>query len=64
MLSEEAKLILSDPERIKRRDEWFSRLSDLFDGRNNEYSDRYVFTLTGASAYAGMPSDRMRELGA
>lgn len=58
MLSEEAKLILNDPERIKRRDEWFSRLSDLFDGRNNEYSDRYVFTLTGASAYAGMPSDR------
>jgi len=47
-ISEQAHRILNDPERIARRDLWFSRLSDLFDGRENEYNRTHLFTLHGA----------------
>ncbi len=55
MLSEAARAVLNDEGRIARRDEWFSRMSDLFDGRKNPYNDRYVFTLRGI---VPRPADR------
>ncbi len=48
MLSKEAASILNDPGRIARRDEWFSRLSDLFGAKPNAYSRKKVFTLSGS----------------
>lgn len=48
MLSETARAVLNDAGRIARRDEWFSRMTDLFDGNRNDYNDRYAFTLMGS----------------
>ena len=36
MLSKTAHDILNDADRIRRRDEWFARMTDLFDGRQDE----------------------------
>ena len=47
MLSKTAHDILNDAARIQRRDEWFARMTDLFDGRRNDYNDQYVYTLMG-----------------
>lgn len=47
MISEKAHKILNDPDRIARRDVWFTRMSNLFEGRPDPYNDRHVFTLMG-----------------
>ena len=47
MISEYARRVLNDPERIRRRDIWFDRMADVFDSRPNEYNDRYLFTIGG-----------------
>ena len=48
MLSKMAHDLLNDPDRIARRDEWFLRMSDLFDGRPSSYNNHNVFTLMGS----------------
>jgi len=47
MLSDYARAVLNTPRRIRERDEWFARMTDLFEGRGNSYNSRYVFTLAG-----------------
>lgn len=47
MLDQDEHSILNDAGRIARRDEWFSRMSDLFCGRPNDYNRSKVFTLYG-----------------
>ena len=47
MLSEEVHQKLNNDALIRERDEWFSRLSDLFENRPNAYNARHVFTLDG-----------------
>ena len=47
MISDYARKVLNDPERITQRDEWFHRLADVFDSKPNEYNDKYVFALKG-----------------
>jgi len=46
-LSAEAHAYLNDPSLIAERDMWLRRMSDLFDGRTNDYNDKKVFTLHG-----------------
>lgn len=46
-LSAEAHAYLNDAALIAERDAWFSRMSDLFDGKENEYNAKKVFTLHG-----------------
>ena len=48
MLDRNTHAILNDPERIARRDEWFSRMSDLFAGKDDPRNRRKVFTLHGS----------------
>ena len=47
-LSEAAHRILNDEARIRRRDQWFSRMSHLFDGTPDAYNSQYVYTLGGS----------------
>ena len=47
-LSENACKILNDRQRILCRDQWFSRMTNLFDGKPDDYNRRYVFTLCGS----------------
>lgn len=47
-LSERARRILNDEARIARRDQWFARMSNLFDGRADDYNSRYMYTLSGS----------------
>ena len=54
-LSDEARAILNDAGRIARRDEWFRRMSALFDGRPHPYNEERVFTLQGFGAGDGDP---------
>lgn len=54
-LSDEARAILNDTGRIARRDEWFSRMRALFDGRPHPYNEERVFTLQGFGAGDGDP---------
>lgn len=46
-LSAEAHAYLNDKSLIAERDMWFGRMSALFDGAENEYNSRKVFTLHG-----------------
>ncbi len=46
-LSAEAHAYLNDTALIAERDMWFDRMRDLFDGRENEYNSKKVFTLHG-----------------
>ncbi|MBQ7011237.1 MAG: hypothetical protein IJN63_05985, partial [Clostridia bacterium] len=46
-LSAEAHAYLNDASLIAERDTWFARLSDLFDGKENDYNAKKVFTLHG-----------------
>ena len=46
-LSNSAKKILNDPVKIKRRDEWFCRLQDLFNGKYGEN----VMAIKGLCGY-------------
>lgn len=47
MLSEKARRILNDPNRIARRDIWFQRLSRLFDGAPDAFLNEHVMTVGG-----------------
>ena len=51
-LSDGAKKILNDPARIKRRDEWFCRLQNLFDGKRGA-------NVTAIKGLCGYPADGM-----
>jgi len=55
-LSAATHAILNDPERIARRDIWFSRMENLFAGTPDTYNDQYIFTLCGS---VPRPSDDM-----
>lgn len=46
-LSAEAYAYLNDPALIAERDLWLSRLSAIFDRKEDEYNNRKVFTLHG-----------------
>ncbi len=46
-LSAEAHAYLNDASLIAERDTWFARMSDLFDGKENDYNAKKVFTLHG-----------------
>lgn len=46
-LSEKAYTILNDTDRIAARDQWFERMKNLFEGREDAYNSEYVFTLRG-----------------
>ena len=46
-LSSEAHEYLNNESLIAERDMWFSRMRDLFEGRENEYNCKKVFTLHG-----------------
>ncbi len=46
-LSAEARAYLNDVSLIAERDMWLKRMSDIFDGRENEYNSQKVFTLHG-----------------
>ena len=46
-LSAEAHAYLNDAALIAERDTWFDRMRDLFDGKENEYNSKKVFTLHG-----------------
>lgn len=52
-LSSKAYEYLNDEALIAQRDQWFERLSDLFNGNENEYLKRKVFTLHGTVAMDG-----------
>jgi len=47
-LSAATHAVLNDPERIARRDMWFSRMGNLFSGTPDAYNDQYIFTLGGS----------------
>lgn len=47
-LSDGARARLNDEARIARRDQWFERMENLFDGRTDDYNSRYVYTLMGS----------------
>jgi len=47
LLSASAHQRLNDPILIARRNEWFARLSNLFDGIEDEFNRRYVYTVGG-----------------
>ena len=51
MISRFAYEKLNDPDRIRERDLWFSRLSHLFAGEADEYNSRYVFTVYGVTPW-------------
>lgn len=46
-LSAEAHAYLNDASLIAERDTWLQRMSDIFEGRENEYNAKKVFTLHG-----------------
>lgn len=46
-LSAAAHEYLNDPALIAQRDLWFDRLRDLFDGKENAYNQKKVFTIHG-----------------
>ena len=46
-LSTEAHAYLNDAFGIAERDMWFDRMTALFDGKEDEYNSRKVFTLHG-----------------
>ncbi len=46
-LSAEAHAYLNDKALIAERDMWFDRMTALFDGKEDEYNSRKVFTLHG-----------------
>ena len=46
-LSAEAHAYLNDKSLIAERDMWFDRMTALFDGKEDEYNSRKVFTLHG-----------------
>ena len=46
-LSLQAHEHLNDEALIAERDQWFDRMSDLFNGKDNEYLRHKVFTLHG-----------------
>jgi len=48
-LSRKARAILNDSSLIEKRDMWFERLTDLFEGRPNSWNDRYLFALSGVN---------------
>lgn len=48
-LSESARRILNDEQRILRRDQWFLRMSNLFEGKPDEFNSRYVYSLGGSA---------------
>ena len=48
MLTQTARDVLNDAARIARRDEWFKRMSALFDRSENAYNETHVFTLMGS----------------
>ncbi len=52
-LSLEAYKYLNDEALIAERDQWFGRMSDLFDGKENEYLRHKVFTLHGTVSMHG-----------
>lgn len=56
-LSSEAYRKLNDEALIRERDQWFSRLYNLFENRPDEYNDRRVFTLDG---FVPRPLDERR----
>lgn len=46
-ISDEARAYLNDNNLIADRDMWFSRMTALFEGRDDPYNDRKVYTLHG-----------------
>lgn len=46
-LSAEAHAYLNDESLIAERDMWFARMRDLFDGKENDYNSKKVYTLHG-----------------
>lgn len=52
-LSLNAYTYLNDKALIAERDQWFDRMSDLFNRKENEYLQRKVFTLHGTVAMHG-----------
>jgi hypothetical protein len=46
-ISEKARKILNNRERLEKQAAWFRRLGDLFAGQSNEYFDEYVFAVNG-----------------
>lgn len=50
-LSEQAKRILNDPERLQRQSLWFSRLQNLFDGSPDPWLRNRIMTLEGQWLY-------------
>jgi len=48
-LSAEAHAYLNDESLIAERDMWFARMRDLFDGKENDYNSKKVYTLHGVA---------------
>lgn len=53
-ISEFAHRVLNDPERIRKRDIWFNRMSNIFNGAPDEWNQSHIFGvngIVGTSAY-------------
>lgn len=49
-LSAHAHKILNDEARIAQRNLWFGRMSNIFDGKPDDYNQKYLYTLHGSIA--------------
>ncbi len=56
-LSLQARSYLNDEALLAERDQWFDRMSDLFNGKDNEYLRRKILTLHGKVAKSKHGSD-------
>lgn len=52
-ISQKAREILNRPDLIERRDMWFSRLENLFDGKPDPWNDRRAFAVCGILGASG-----------
>ena len=52
-LSAEAHAYLNDASLIAERDMWFARLSDLFDGKENDYNAKRYSLFTASFPVQG-----------
>ncbi|MBQ3168285.1 MAG: hypothetical protein IJB99_00845, partial [Clostridia bacterium] len=42
-----AHRILNDEAAIQKRDLWFSRLQNLFDGKKDAFNEKHIYTVSG-----------------